>query len=406
MKKESVIPRIITVVLAVLLCAYIGYQAYRALYNPVRTVSAVYTEVDDAVQMDGVVVRDERVMVKNYGSGVLEMNMYEGERVANGSAVAVVFANEDAARKSHEAAEIDEQIERMTALYSQSGESYDINAANDRISEYAISLVRMQQEPVSENTDTAVEELKLSTLMREYIYRDKAELLEVIEQLRAERAKLGNAAAVKSRIYASAAGYFSQYADGYEEVMTPSLVLTSPISEFISTGEKYATPDKNAVGKLVSSNIWYFAATVDEKSAARFSEGAEMTLKFNDKALPQVTGEVVRLTEPEGGRVLVVFECNTHIGSFTKVRKTSARAVVKTYSGLKVPREALRVSEEGINGVYCLIDSQVKFKPVDIIFEKDSYYVSAYDTADTKSLLLYDEIVVSAKNLENKKIVK
>ena len=104
--------------------------------------------------------------------------------------------------------------------------------------------------------------------------------------------------------------------------------------------------------------------------------------------------------------MLVVFECNTHIGSFTKVRKTSARAVVKTYSGLKVPREALRVSEEGINGVYCLIDSQVKFKPVDIIFEKDSYYVSAYDTADTKSLLLYDEIVVSAKNLENKKIVK
>ena len=140
MKKESVIPRIITVVLAVLLCAYIGYQAYRALYNPVRTVSAVYTEVDDAVQMDGVVVRDERVMVKNYGSGVLEMNMYEGERVANGSAVAVVFANEDAARKSHEAAEIDEQIERMTALYSQSGESYDINAANDRISEYAIEV--------------------------------------------------------------------------------------------------------------------------------------------------------------------------------------------------------------------------------------------------------------------------
>lgn len=406
MKKESIIPKIITVVLTVLLCAYIGYQAYRALYNPVRTVSAVYTEVDDAVQMDGFVVRDERVMVKNYGSGVLEMNMYEGERVANGSAVAVIYANEEAARKSHEAAEIDEQIKRMSALYSQSGESYDINAANDRISEYAISLVRMQQEPVSENSDTAVEELKLSTLMREYIYRDKSELLDVIERLRAERAKLGSAATVKSRIYASAAGYFSQYSDGFESVMTPSLVLTSPVSEFLSTAEKYATPDKNSVGKLVSSNIWYFAATVDEKSAARFSEGAEMTLKFNDKTLPQVTGEIVRLTEPEGGRVLVVFECNTHIGNFTKARKASARAVVKTYSGLKVPREALRVSEEGVNGVYCLIDSQVKFKPVNIIFEKDSYYVSAYDTADTKSLLLYDEIVVSAKNLENKKIVK
>jgi len=131
-----------------------------------------------------------------------------------------------------------------------------------------------------------------------------------------------------------------------------------------------------------------------------------MTLKFQDKALPDVEGELVRITDKENGKVLVVFECNTHIGDFTKVRNTTALAVVKTYVGLKVPREALRVDEEGNNGVYCLIDSQVKFKKIQIIFEKDSYYIAAYDSSDTKSLLLYDEIVVSAKNLENKKIIK
>ena len=65
MKKESAIPRIITVVMTVLLCSYIGYQAYRALYNPVRTVSAVHAEVDDAIQLEGYVVRDESVMVRN-----------------------------------------------------------------------------------------------------------------------------------------------------------------------------------------------------------------------------------------------------------------------------------------------------------------------------------------------------
>lgn len=406
MKQESVVSRLITFVLALLLCAYIGYQVYRAVYNPVRTVSAVYTEVDDSVQIDGYVIRDESVMVKNYGSGVLEMNMYEGERVASGSAVAVIYADEASASKSHEAAELDEQIKRMTTLYSQSGESYDIDAANDRISEYAVSLVRMQQEGEAESTDTAVEELKLQTLMREYIYRDKAELLSVIDELKAEKAKLGAAASVKSRIYAPRAGYFSQSADGYEAVLSSKLALTASPSGFEDACGKYATPDANTVGKIISSNIWYFAAVIDEKSAERLKSGTEMALKFQDKSLPEVEGEVVRITEPENGKVLVVFECNTHIGSFTKVRKTTAQAVIKTYSGLKVPREALRVDEDGRNGVYCLIDSQVKFKPVEVIFEKDSYYVSKYDTADTKSLLLYDEIVVSAKNLENKKIVK
>ncbi|MBQ4545294.1 MAG: hypothetical protein II996_06965 [Oscillospiraceae bacterium] len=406
MKQEGTVSRIITVVLGLFLMAYIGYQAYRALYNPVKTVSAVYTEVDDSVSLDGYVIRDERIVSGNYGSGVLEMNMYEGERVANGSAVAVVYADEASARRSHEAAEISEQIDRMTTLYSQSGESYDIDAANDRIAECAVSLVRMHQEGVSDTTDTAVEELKLRTLLHEYIYRDKSELLGVIEKLREEKSKLGAAASVKKRIYAPSAGYFSQYVDGYEGVLNSSLVLDARPSEFSSACDKYAIPDGNAMGKLISTNKWYFAAVTDESSSKRLSEGDYMTLKFQDKSLPQVQGEVVRITEPENGKVLVVFLCNTHISSFTKVRKATVQAVIKTYTGLKVPREALRVSDDGQNGVYCLIDSQVKFKPIEIIFEKDSYYVSAYDSSDTKSLLLYDEVVVSAKNLENRKIVK
>ena len=406
MKKESAIPRIITVVMTVLLCSYIGYQAYRALYNPVRTVSAVHAEVDDAIQLEGYVVRDESVMVRNYGSGVLEMNMYEGERVANGSAVAVVYADAASADKSHQAAQLDEQIAEMSTLYSQSGETYDIEAANDIISEYAISIVRMRQEGVPESTAAMVEELKMQTLLREYIYRDKSELLGVIDGLRAERDKLGAGAAIKKRLYASSAGYFSQYVDGYEAALGSELVLNASPGEFSAACDKYATPDSNAIGKLISSNIWYFAAIVDEESAERLKDGSTMTLKFQDKALPDVEGELVRITDKENGKVLVVFECNTHIGDFTKVRNTTALAVVKTYVGLKVPREALRVDEEGNNGVYCLIDSQVKFKKIQIIFEKDSYYIAAYDSSDTKSLLLYDEIVVSAKNLENKKIIK
>ena len=406
MKRESVIPGIITVVLTVLLCAYIGYQAYRAFYNPVRTVSAVYTEVDDAVQLEGCIVRDESLIVKNFGSGVLEMNMYEGEKVASGSAVAVIYADENSARKSHEAAELTEQIDRITALYSRSGEVYDIDAANDRIYEYAVSLVRMQQEPFSDNTDAMVEELKQQTLLREYIYRDKSELVSVIDGLKNEKTKLGKAASVKSRIYAPRAGYFSHNSDGFESTLKPELVLNGSLSEFEQARAKYATPDANAVGKLISSNIWYFAAVVDAKSAERFKLGNDMVLKFQDKSLPQVEGEVVRLTEPQNGKVLAVFECNTHISDFTKVREATVQAVIKTYSGLKVPREALRVDEDGRNGVYCLIDSQVKFKPIEIIFEKDSYYVAKYDSSDTKSLLLYDEIVVSAKNLTNRKIVK
>lgn len=406
MKQESAISKIITAVLGILLVAYVGVQAYKSFYNPVRTVSAVYAEVDDVIEIDGVVVRDEYVFNKNYGSGVLEINMYEGERTGNGNVVAVVYSDEASAEKSRRAAEISEQIDRMTALYSQSAENYDISIANDRISEAATALLTQRQEGAAGNIKAATSELEMRVLEREYIYRDKSELLGVIEELRAEKSKLGSSSSIKKRIYSPGAGYFSQYTDGYESSLTVPLALSGTAEEIREKSESFAQGDSAAVGKLVSTNKWYIVSEIPEKEMKRVSAGSTMKLKFRDKALPSVEAKIVRLDEPKDGKALVVLCCDTHISEFTKVRRLSAEVVVKTYKGLKVPREALRVNEEGVNGVYCLIDSQVKFKPVSIIFEKDSYYISGYDSADKDSLLLYDEIIVSAKNLENKKIVK
>lgn len=406
MKQGSATSRIISVVLGLFLCAYIGYQAWRSLYNPVRTVSAVFAEVDDSVQMDGYIVRNEKSITGSYGSGVLEMNLYEGERAASGSAVAVVYADEASALKSRNIQELDEQIDRITTLYSQSGETYDLNAINNSIAEYTCRINDMIQDGMFYNIDSKVEELKLETMLREYIYRDKSELVEVIDELKAEREKLGRASEVKKRIYTQRAGYFSHSTDGYESVLNSGVLEKATPNEFLSVCEAHAIPDADTVGKLIESNKWYFAAVIGEADAQRLKVGNSMVLKFQEKSLPDVTAEVWRVSEPEEGKKLVVFECNTHVSDFTKVRKVTAQAVIKTYSGLKVPREALRVDDEGRNGVYCLIESQVKFKPIEISFEKDSYYISKYDSSDTKSLLLYDEIVISAKNLEHKKVIK
>ncbi len=406
MKQGSATSRVVSIVLGMFLCAYIGYQAWRSLYNPVRTVSAVFAEVDDSVQLDGYIVRNEKNIAGSYDSGVLEMNMYEGERAASGSAVAVVYADEASALKSRNISELDEQIDRITTLYSQSGETYDLNAINNSISEYTCRINDMIQDGMLHNIDDRVEELKLETMLREYIYRDKSELIAVIDELKAEREKLGRASSVKKRIYAPRAGYFSHSTDGFESVLNTDLLENATPKEFLNICESHAIPDNGAVGKLVESNKWYFASVIEEDAAKRLKVGKSMVLKFQEKSLPDVTAEVWRISEPEDGKRLVVFECDTHISDFTKVRKATVQAVIKTYSGLKVPREALRVDDEGQNGVYCLIESQVKFKPIEILFEKDSYYISKYDSGDTKSLLLYDEIIISAKNLEHRKVIK
>ncbi len=407
MKREnSMVSKLITAVLGLLLCAYIGYQAYRALYNPVETTSAVYVEVDDAIRVRGYVVRDEKTLVKNYGSGVLESTLEEGERVRNGEAVAVVYRDEASATKKREVSELESEIRQMTTLYAQSNENYDIEKANKQIADSAINLVKFRSEGNFYGVEESVSDLEFNTLMREYIYRDKNELLEVIEGLKTEKNKLASGISEKSRIYATETGYFSRHTDGYESVFTPEAIMELTPTGFTAVCEQYSDSPENAVGKIIANNKWYFSAIVDEKTGQRFNRGKAVKLKFSDRVLPDVDAEIIRKTDPENGEVMVVLMCDTNIASFTQTRAVEANIVVTTYSGLRVPKEALRVNEEGEKGVYCLIDSQVKFKPVDIIFEKDGYYIAAYDTSNTKSLLLYDEIVISSKELENRKIIK
>ena len=78
--------------------------------------------------------------------------------------------------------------------------------------------------------------------------------------------------------------------------------------------------------------------------------------------------------------------------------------VKKEYSGLKIPKSALRVVDSK-RGVYVLTGMQVKFVEVNIIYSADNYMLCEKQTDDEKSLRLYDDVIVKGKNLYDGKIV-
>lgn len=78
--------------------------------------------------------------------------------------------------------------------------------------------------------------------------------------------------------------------------------------------------------------------------------------------------------------------------------------VKKEYSGLKIPKSALRVVNSK-RGVYVLTGMQVKFVEVNVIYSDDDYMICEKQTEDEKVLRLYDEVIVKGKNLYDGKIV-
>ena len=85
--------------------------------------------------------------------------------------------------------------------------------------------------------------------------------------------------------------------------------------------------------------------------------------------------------------------------------RSGPMSVVKAeYSGLKVPRKALRVVD-GVKGVYVLSGMQIEFVPIEIIYSTDTYIICEKQSENGNVLMLYDEVVVKGKNLYDGKIV-
>jgi len=128
-----------------------------------------------------------------------------------------------------------------------------------------------------------------------------------------------------------------------------------------------------------------------------------------------------KITENDSDRALLVFESGEVPEDFDFARNQKVRVVYKKYSGLKVPKEAVRVVND-IKGVYVVNGTEVEFKRISEIYSFDDYYIIEKDpesalyskkyvrktTKDEQGnekneyyrvLSLYDQVIVKGKDI-------
>ncbi len=146
-------------------------------------------------------------------------------------------------------------------------------------------------------------------------------------------------------------GYLSHWADGYEECLTPDFVKTASPEELFSL-----TPSPVSArirGKLITSQIWYFAAPAQEG----FSVGQRLSLRIGEV---ETRGKVIR---NDG---LLLLECNRHLYALTQIRETEAELTGPSLRAIPLPDRALYY-EEGTSCVYILQGGRVRRKAVEVI---------------------------------------
>ena len=393
-----------TVILWILLAAiaaYFGYNVVSSLYAPLMTATVTPYEAGAGYYASGFVVREEELLYSQYGTTVL--NCAEGAHVAANDTVATGYRSEDAKTRQTRIDELSGQIEQLQYAWSAVSSVYDQAALDADIAGDLAQLSRYLALRDMNSVSDLSPELKGLILRRTGSDSDSGSLQARISTLQAELETLeAQSAGDTSAILAGKAGTFSAAVDGYESVLTPERLMEMTVAEFESVQPDET--DANAIGRLVTSATWYYACVVPASELSGVEEGDRATLTFARDYYQPVTMRVARLGGNEAGSRLLVLSSDRALQNVTLLRQHSAEIVFTSYSGLRVPKSAVRV-ENGQTGVYILEGTLAKWKPITILHDTGESYVVTLDTSSTNNLWPGDELIINAKNLYDGKVV-
>jgi len=140
--------------------------------------------------------------------------------------------------------------------------------------------------------------------------------------------------------------------------------------------------------------------------AEQLKQGYYVTLRFDATGDVDIRAKVHSIGNYADEETVVVLYGEKFTEELMSFRKQSASIILNSYSGLKVPKEAVRVNDKRQMGVYVITGTYAEFKKINVLYETRDYYVVSTDPKDKSSLLIYDNIIVSAKDLSSGKVVK
>lgn len=391
MKKTNTAINAAIVLLFVGVMLYLGVYIYRSFNEAYVTAQAVYIDLEETGQAQGIIVRDETVLFSS--KSYVDITAEDGKNIAVGETVANAMDSQTSMENVARIHELEMQISRAETADTYTADSEA--AIKAAILDLSTAVARGEVSQVYEPEVTITSQLFRSSddaLTQSELNAMKLEL----SNLKAQTAS--SATAITSPV----AGIFTTAVDGYEYLTVEDLEELTPGN--FSDLTAYQDDQSGSLGKVVSGARWYFAALVSQADAQRLEENSTATLNLGKYASGTVSAVVTHISHPQDGQCAVVFKCRTALNSTLALRELTADIIYKQISGLRVPTKAVHVEADGSTFVYVISAMQVEKKYVDIIYNDGDYYVVAIGT-DADSLRAGNEIIVSGRNIEEGEIL-
>ena len=418
----KVIKSIILLSLCLGIILYVYFQTISGFDSDIVTETSMLVSLNDSVSADAYIFRDETVIDKS-SSGAVVTLVSEGDRVSKGQLLANIYPDAKDVVLQDEINRIDRKLDILNS--SEIDSEYVVSDLSDIDKNIGEIFADIYSDSSKGNLSSAIRnssELIVSLNKRDLVVDSEFDHSDEVKRLEREKSELeGRISSSSSSVYATSAGYFYGDVDGYEESFDVSAVAGISLAKIDELSSK--EPDERLLQsgavKIVNDFVWYVVCSVDSSESAKLSEGYNYYINFPENGDAQMRMRLERIvSETTSPTALAVFRSNVLPADFDYKRFQKAEIVLDSVQGLSVPKKALRVVD-GVNGVYILVGDVIRYRKVDIIDEKDNYYIVKYITdndvfeEDTdanspanmiENISLYDNIIVSGKDLFDGKI--
>ena len=396
--------KIIAGIIALIIIGYLAYTIYLLIKEPTDIFTVEEGNVSQEETEIGYIIRDEQVVKgENYKNGI-EQILTEGEKAAKGESIFRYYSqNEDTLKK--QIAELDEKIQEVMTSQTNRYTS-DVKLIENQIDEKVQELNKTTD--IAKLTEYKKEINELVT-KKANIIGEKSPSGSYLKQLQDHRTSLENELNSGAEyITAPESGIVSYKVDGLEETLTPEnfSTLSKEYLESLNlkTGKIIATSDES--GKIINNFECYIATISDSEEAKNAKIGDDVKIRLSNNA--EIDAEIVYLSQENENENLLVLEIDEQIEELTNYRKISFDLIWWSYSGLRVPNQAI-VEQDGLHYVVRNRAGYLSKILVNVKMQNEKYaIVSNYETeelqelgltdtqiANNKSLYMYDEILLN-----------
>lgn len=386
----------------------------RIVYNMktrnVSTETALISEAVASSDFKGIFIRNEKEIAFS-GNGVLSYNVTDGGKVGINTVIAEVYPDDEQIGRNREINNLEKELDVLKKIQNPGTlESAQPASLSENINETYRSIIYNRDTQAYSKIRDNMENLLVYMSTYQIITKSVAGFEQQITDINTKLAELKSESISPTEIIRSKdSAYFVSYCDGYESELTIDKLDDITIADIKSITDRRSDED-TVVGKMIYGYSWYLAGIVDN-SKKEYSVGNYVQIKFDssDENFDAVITDIRDEGDPQES--IIIMECSQFNYDLVQHRAENAKLIKGEYSGLKVPREAIRFEdiEEDVydddgdiigkattnyKGVRILKGEQVVFKKIDVIYEGSDYVLSDVHDDDSGYLTLYDDIII------------